>query len=235
MLLVDTGPLLAAADRDDAHHLACRDLLEADPGPLVTSPLVIAEAAYLIDRQLGPGAEAALFASVVAGDLVVEDLGRADWERMAERVRTYADMRLGGTDACAWGAPTPRWWPWPSASALPGWPRSTTATSGWSALVTWTPSSCSPEKWGLGKGPSSPAALSARPLPDGHHASDVQRTFRDRGRPVLLCISPSSSSATPELSVFTSLKGASAGGAWSTAEKASPDGGVPDRQVDVVQ
>jgi len=54
VLLVDTGPLLAAADRDDAHHLACRDLLEADPGPLVTSPLVIAEAAYLIDRQLGP-------------------------------------------------------------------------------------------------------------------------------------------------------------------------------------
>lgn len=99
MLLVDTGPLLAAADRDDAHHLACRDLLEADPGPLVTSPLVMAEAAYLIDRQLGPVAEAALFASVVAGDLVVEDLGRADWERVAELVRTYADMRLGGTDA----------------------------------------------------------------------------------------------------------------------------------------
>ena len=99
MLLVDTGPLLAAADRDDAHHVACRNLLEGDPGPLVTSALVVAEAAYLIDRQLGPAAEAALFDSIIVGDLRVEDLGRADWERVGELVRAYADMPLGGTDA----------------------------------------------------------------------------------------------------------------------------------------
>ena len=99
MLLVDTGPLLAAADRDDPDHLACRGLLEDDPGPLVTSTLVIAEAAYLIDRQLGPAAEAALFSSLASGDLSVEDLGRPDWGRVAELVRTYADIRLGGADA----------------------------------------------------------------------------------------------------------------------------------------
>ncbi|HMK96974.1 MAG TPA: PIN domain-containing protein [Acidimicrobiales bacterium] len=99
MLLVDTGPLVAAADRDDPDHLACRDLLEGDEGPLVTSALVIAEAAYLVDRQLGPVAEAALFASVASGDLRVEDLGRSDWERIAELVGDYADMRLGGADA----------------------------------------------------------------------------------------------------------------------------------------
>ena len=99
MLLVDTGPLLAAADRDDPDHLACRDLLEGDPGPLVTSPLVVAEAAYLIDRQLGPAAEAALFASLASGGLHVEDLGRTDWGRVAELVRAYADLPLGGADA----------------------------------------------------------------------------------------------------------------------------------------
>jgi len=99
VLLVDTGPLLAAADRDDPDHLACRGLLEDDPGPLVTSTLVIAEAAYLIDRQLGPAAEAALFSSLASGDLSVEDLGRPDWGRVAELVRTYADIRLGGADA----------------------------------------------------------------------------------------------------------------------------------------
>lgn len=99
MLLVDTGPLVAAADSDDEHHRVCRALLEEDPGPLVTNAMVIAEAAYLIERQLGPGADAALFDAIIDGTLRVEGLEESDWVRMAELVRSYADMRLGGTDA----------------------------------------------------------------------------------------------------------------------------------------
>ena len=99
MLLVDTGPLVAAADTDDAHHRACRILLEDDPGPLVTSPMVIAEAAYLLDRQLGPPAEAALIASITDGSLQVTNLEATDWVRIGELVSTYADLRLGGTDS----------------------------------------------------------------------------------------------------------------------------------------
>jgi predicted nucleic acid-binding protein len=99
VLLVDTGPLLATADSDDADHRRCRELLESDPGPLVTSALVIAEAAYLIDRQLGPVAEAALFTSITDGALRLEDLEHSDWARIAELVVTYSDLRLGGADA----------------------------------------------------------------------------------------------------------------------------------------
>lgn len=87
MLIVDTGPLLATADRNDPAHRACRTLLEGDPGPLVTTALVIAEAAYLICRQLGPSAETALHRSI------------ADWTRVGELVATYASLPLGGTDA----------------------------------------------------------------------------------------------------------------------------------------
>ena len=50
MLLVDTGVIVAAADRTDTHHRACADLLQNFDGPLITSPLVIAEATYLINR-----------------------------------------------------------------------------------------------------------------------------------------------------------------------------------------
>ena len=99
MLIVDTGPLVAAADRADKDHVACQELLEDDEGPLVTTGLVIAEAAYLINRQLGPTAEAALYTSIIDGDLEVAALGRADWERVRELVTTYASMPLGGTDA----------------------------------------------------------------------------------------------------------------------------------------
>jgi len=75
MLIVDTGVLLAAADEADPDHAACAKLVEDDPGPLVTTPLVIAETAYLIGRQLGPTAEAGFFRSLADSEITVEELG----------------------------------------------------------------------------------------------------------------------------------------------------------------
>jgi predicted nucleic acid-binding protein len=54
MLIVDTGVLLATADTTDPHHHACLYLLAEEPEPLVTTAMVIAETAYLLDRDLGP-------------------------------------------------------------------------------------------------------------------------------------------------------------------------------------
>lgn len=99
MLVVDTGVLLAAADDNDADHDPCVKLLEAESGPLVTTALVVAEAAYLIDRQLGPAAEAAFFTAIAEGDLQVETLTQGDFRRIAELIDTYSDLPLGGTDA----------------------------------------------------------------------------------------------------------------------------------------
>jgi uncharacterized protein len=97
--IVDTGPLLATADRADKDHVACRELLENDEGPLVTTAMVIAAAVYLIDRQLGAKAEASLYASITEGQIEVADLDINDWQRIQDLVTTYADLRLGGTDA----------------------------------------------------------------------------------------------------------------------------------------
>lgn len=99
MLVVDTGPIVAAADTADRDHQACRRLLSTAQGPLIVSPLVVAEAAYLIGRQLGPNAEAEFFRSINDGDLVIERLTVADLARVAELVETYVDLGLGGTDA----------------------------------------------------------------------------------------------------------------------------------------
>ncbi len=49
------------------------------PGPLVTTALVIAEAGYLLDRNLGPAAETALLDMICDDSLIVEDLSAADW------------------------------------------------------------------------------------------------------------------------------------------------------------
>lgn len=114
MLVVDTGPLIAIADRTDPHHQACVDLLETDPGPLVTTGLVIADAGYLLDRNLGPAAEIALVDMITDRTLTVESLTAADWERVRELCATYSRSSPRGYSRTkeSWTAPTParkRW------------------------------------------------------------------------------------------------------------------------------
>jgi len=99
VLIVDTGVLVAATDRTDPHHSACADLLTSQTGPLVTTAMVIAETAYLLDRELGPVVEATIYESITAGQLHVEALTVEDWQRVQQLVIHYADLRLGGTDA----------------------------------------------------------------------------------------------------------------------------------------
>jgi len=98
-LIVDTGVLVAAADLTDRRHNECAELLEQDVGPLVTSAMVMAEAAYLLERDLGVDAELALYTSVIDGALLVETLTAEDWRRVKELVNQYRDFPLGGTDA----------------------------------------------------------------------------------------------------------------------------------------
>lgn len=60
---------------------------------------MIAEAAYMLNRQSGPIAELALYDSILKVALVVEDLVSSDWQRIRTLVEQYRDMPLGGTDA----------------------------------------------------------------------------------------------------------------------------------------
>ncbi len=99
MSVVDTGPLVAAADSADPDHEACADLLQRAAGPLRTTALVVAKAAYLIGRRISAQAEARFFRSLAEGDLPIDELSGGDLERIADLVGTYVDLPLGGTDA----------------------------------------------------------------------------------------------------------------------------------------
>lgn len=99
MLIVDTGVLVAAADRSDPRHESCAALLEDEAEPLVTTAMVVAETAYLLDRELGPHVEALFYDAIIEGQLQVADLSLPDWTRVRDLVQQYADLRLGGTDA----------------------------------------------------------------------------------------------------------------------------------------
>ena len=101
MIAAGTNVLYALADRQDKHYAQCTAWSRGNDDVLLVPPTVVAEACYLIDRHLGPAAEAAFLDSAGIGDTYAFQLAGltdADLRRMVELVRRYADRRLGGTD-----------------------------------------------------------------------------------------------------------------------------------------
>ena len=100
--LLDTGPLVAAADRSDKNHAVCTELLSKLArwrGRLLVPSPVVVEVCWLIEKFRGPEAEADFLELVSAGELELVEITRADVRRMAEFVRRYADFPLGVVDA----------------------------------------------------------------------------------------------------------------------------------------
>jgi predicted nucleic acid-binding protein len=95
--VVDTGPLYAAADEDDADHDDCVAALSTPGLRLIIPAMVVAEAAYLVETRLGPLVEAAFLKGLA--EFTVDGPLPEDWPRIAELVERYADLPLGGTDA----------------------------------------------------------------------------------------------------------------------------------------
>ncbi len=94
MIVCDTGPLVAAAIKNDAHHRDCVDLFTALhlAGRRILVPgTVVAEVGYLLAREGGAQVEAQFLWPV--------ELTREDYQRSADLVRTYGTLPLGTTDA----------------------------------------------------------------------------------------------------------------------------------------
>ena len=102
MIVTDTGPLVAAAVRDDAHHGACVELFarlrSTRRAVLVPAP-VVTEAGYLMNRLGGPDVEAAFLQTLGEATLTPVDLLPQDYLRAADLIRSYRDLRIGTVDA----------------------------------------------------------------------------------------------------------------------------------------
>ena len=98
-LVVDTGVLYAALDRDDAAHRACRDLLEGRDERIILPSPILPEVDYWVAKYLGPGSMIALLRDIRAGAFTVEHLVADDYDRIVEVLDTYADLDVGFVDA----------------------------------------------------------------------------------------------------------------------------------------
>jgi predicted nucleic acid-binding protein len=102
VIVCDTGPLVAAAIRNDDDYRACVDLFAslhlAGRRILVPGP-VVAEVGFLLAAKGGPRVESAFLRSFAEGTLTPVGVEPSDFARMADLVDIYADFPLGTTDA----------------------------------------------------------------------------------------------------------------------------------------
>ena len=98
-IIVDTGPLYAAADADDAHHEQCAAFLNDHPGPFVVPQLVVAEVACLIGNRMDTRTELLFLSELSSGGLSSDPVEPGDWLRIMELVKKYEDFPLGTVDA----------------------------------------------------------------------------------------------------------------------------------------
>lgn len=98
--VLDTSGMLAAIAANADHHVACRRAIDVTPGPLLVTPLVLAELDYLLGTQgLAAVMTDAVIPDVAAGAYTLADVTPDDLTKAAGIMTRYADLRLGLTDA----------------------------------------------------------------------------------------------------------------------------------------
>lgn len=95
--IVDSGALVAVANRADPDHRSCLEAMQTPGVHLMIPALCVAEAAYLIAGSGGPPAEARFVRGL--RDLDVAAPASDDWTRIADLVDRYSDLPLGTVDA----------------------------------------------------------------------------------------------------------------------------------------
>jgi len=98
-MLCDTSGLLAYFDDGEALHRSVLADLEADGGPLIVSPYVIAELDYLVATRYGVEAELAVLRELTRGAWELARMDTIDLRHATEQVTRYADQNIGAADA----------------------------------------------------------------------------------------------------------------------------------------
>ena len=99
MIVVDTGPIVAAMNDRDQRHVECASLFRKGRGPFFVPGPVLTEVCYLLESRRGPQVEAAFLDSLGRRELELVGLIPRDLTRMADLVKTYGDLPLGAVDA----------------------------------------------------------------------------------------------------------------------------------------
>lgn len=98
-LVLDTGIVVALANRHDRHHEACVELVSTAREPLLLPAPTLVEIDYWFHKRFGPDAWHQFVDDIGRGAFIVEPTAQADLVRAAELQRQYANLDLGLVDA----------------------------------------------------------------------------------------------------------------------------------------
>jgi uncharacterized protein len=99
VIVADTSGLHAIFNRRQPEYQAARTAVERDGGPLVLSPLVLAELDYFILTRLGVHAEQVVLAELTSPAYRLATFTDDDFKLASEVAVKYGDMQIGLTDA----------------------------------------------------------------------------------------------------------------------------------------
>lgn len=97
-VVVDAGPLVAAADRVDPRHAVSVAALTEAAGDLVVPAPVTAEVDYLLGERVGRQSRIAFLQDLASGRLLVADLASDDHAQIVNLEARYADLDAGLAD-----------------------------------------------------------------------------------------------------------------------------------------
>lgn len=99
MIVLDTGGLYALLDSSDRHHEQAHAAISGYDGPLLLSPLILAETDYLVAKRLGRHAERNFLADVTDKVYRLVGFDDDDMKSATDLVNAYSDMDIGISDA----------------------------------------------------------------------------------------------------------------------------------------
>ncbi len=100
-LILDAGPMVALADRDDPLAPKILELLTAESGPLIMAAPTTAEVDYLLGTRFGGRARRAFLADLAAGRYEVAALTAEEYPDVVSLDALYSDLELGLADCAA--------------------------------------------------------------------------------------------------------------------------------------
>lgn len=99
MIVCDTSGLFDAYDADQRRHSVVMNALNAERGPFILSPFVLAELDYFVLTRLGTDIEDKLLEDVAQGAYELCNMATVDIAQARQLTRRYADPKIGLADA----------------------------------------------------------------------------------------------------------------------------------------